>query len=150
MVCVVYFWSVGLVTALIATCQWLNIEQYIPGMTALKGDRPYANFAQPNNMASFPILSLLGTLYLFEKKKFNSILLCVRCLRIDVICGSPSQSLHIMGRKYCVLLYLLYQQYKGVVQLKWYSAPSQWEPLRCSLHSLRLFHNAITLLARAV
>ncbi|NEU35205.1 polymerase, partial [bacterium LRH843] len=36
------FWSAGLVTAVIATCQWLNIEQYIPGMTALKGDRPYA------------------------------------------------------------------------------------------------------------
>ena len=70
------FWSVGLVTALIATCQWLNIEQYIPGMTSLKGIRPYANFAQPNNMASFLILALLGTLYLFEKKKYNSILLC--------------------------------------------------------------------------
>ena len=115
------FWSVGLVTALIATCQWLNIEQYIPGMTALKGDRPYANFAQPNNMASFLILSLLGTLYLFEKKKFNSILLCVSAA-LMLFAVALSQSRTSWVASICVLLYLLYQQYKGVVQLKWYSA----------------------------
>ena len=115
------FWLVGVVTALIAICQWLNIEQKIPGMTILKGDRPYANFAQPNNMASFLILSLLGTLYLFEKKKFNTLLLCTSAV-LMLFAVALSQSRTSWVASICVLLYLLYQQYKGTLQLKWYSA----------------------------
>ena len=115
------FCSVGVLSAIIAICQWLNIEQSLPGMTTLKGNRPFANFAQPNNMASFLILSLLSTLYLFEKKKFNSILLCASAvLMLFAVALSQSRTSWVVS--ICVLLYLLYQQYRGIVQLKWYSA----------------------------
>lgn len=54
----------GTLTGVIAICQWLTIDAYIPGMVDMKrAARPYANFAQPNNMATF-----LAGLYLYEKK----------------------------------------------------------------------------------
>ena len=31
--------------------------------------RPFANFAQPNNMATFLLMALLANLYLYEEKK---------------------------------------------------------------------------------
>ena len=59
---------VGLVTVAIALLQWLHLDHAIPGIMSLRGNRPYANFAQPNNMATFLMISLMGCIYLFEKR----------------------------------------------------------------------------------
>lgn len=60
---------VSVATSFIAICQWLNIESHFVHMLHLIGNRPYANFGQPNNMATFLIIGLLGCLYLYEKNK---------------------------------------------------------------------------------
>ena len=48
------FLASGTITGLIALCQWSNLDSILPGMVNISGTtRPYANFAQPNNMATF-------------------------------------------------------------------------------------------------
>lgn len=48
------FLASGTATGLIALCQWSNLDSILPGMVNISGNqRPYANFAQPNNMATF-------------------------------------------------------------------------------------------------
>lgn len=48
------FLASGTITGLIALCQWSNLDSILPGMVNISGNqRPYANFAQPNNMATF-------------------------------------------------------------------------------------------------
>ncbi|EPP3357148.1 PglL family O-oligosaccharyltransferase [Acinetobacter baumannii] len=59
----------SLFTSLIAIFQWLNIESHLIYTLHLIGNRPYGNFGQPNNMATFLIIGLLGCLYLYEKNK---------------------------------------------------------------------------------
>lgn len=61
--------AVGLLSSLIAVLQWLHLIGYFaPFMNYLKGNRPYANFAQPNNLATFLTMSVLACLYLYEKR----------------------------------------------------------------------------------
>jgi len=60
---------VSVATSFIAICQWLNIDSHFVHMLHLIGNRPYGNFGQPNNMATFLIIGLLGCLYLYEKNK---------------------------------------------------------------------------------
>ena len=63
----------GTITGLIALCQWSNLDSVLPGMVNISGTtRPYANFAQPNNMATFLLMSLMSCLYLYEKKKIQT------------------------------------------------------------------------------
>ena len=72
----------GFITGLMAIAQWLTIENHIPGIANLRSNRPYANFAQPNNMATFLILSLMASLYLFEKSKLKAWILSLCSLTI--------------------------------------------------------------------
>ena len=72
----------SLATSFIAICQWLNIESHIPYVLKLLGNRPYGNFGQPNNMATFLIIGLLGCLYLYEKNKVTIWLLLPSALLI--------------------------------------------------------------------
>ena len=44
-------------------------------MNILKGNRPYANFAQPNNLATFLTIGLFGVLYFYEKRIAPSLVL---------------------------------------------------------------------------
>ena len=68
--------AVGLTSSIIAICQWLQISQYFsPLMYTLKSSRPYANMAQPNNLATLLIMSLLACLYLFEKRALKNLIL---------------------------------------------------------------------------
>ncbi|WP_151988674.1 PglL family O-oligosaccharyltransferase [Acinetobacter oleivorans] len=73
---------VSLSTSFIAICQWLNIESHIPYVLKLLSNRPYGNFGQPNNMATFLIIGLLGCLYLYEKNKVTIWLLLPSALII--------------------------------------------------------------------
>lgn len=67
--------TVGILTSSIAIIQWLDLERNFYGIVLLQGNRPYANFAQPNNMATFLLMSVMAAFYLFEKRILPCILL---------------------------------------------------------------------------
>lgn len=126
----------GTATAIIAICQWLTLDAYIPGMVNMQSaTRPYANFAQPNNMATFLIMSLLSCLYLYETQKLKTWALNL-CAVAIVFAIALSQSRTSWVACLCILVYGAYQQYKGFIRLKWY----------CSLAWLALFITFIVLL----
>ncbi|NUF42145.1 PglL family O-oligosaccharyltransferase [Acinetobacter pittii] len=72
----------SLLTSLIAIFQWLNIESHLIYTLHLIGNIPYGNFGQPNNIATFLIIGLLGCLYLYEKNKVTLWLLLPSALII--------------------------------------------------------------------
>lgn len=113
--------AVGAATAFIAVCQWVNLDAYLPGMHNIKsfGGRPYANFAQPNNMATFLLMALLACWYLYEKQKLDSKVLSFIAVLIvtGVVLGQSRTS---WVACLCILFYGAYQYYKGVLSLKWY------------------------------
>ncbi|MGQ4638296.1 Wzy polymerase domain-containing protein [Acinetobacter junii] len=61
----------GLLSSFMAVVQWLNLESYLYGIMGLRGNRPYANFGQPNNLSTFLVMALMGGLYLYEKRKVS-------------------------------------------------------------------------------
>lgn len=63
------FLIAGLLSSFMAVVQWLNLESYLYGIMGLRGNRPYANFGQPNNLSTFLVMGLMGGLYLYEKRK---------------------------------------------------------------------------------
>ncbi|AMW80301.1 ligase [Acinetobacter sp. TGL-Y2] len=68
--------AVGLISSVIAICQWLNLSSYFsPWMYTFKGNRPYANLAQPNNLATLLSVSLLACLYFYEKRIIKTLYL---------------------------------------------------------------------------
>ncbi|NNG77454.1 polymerase [Acinetobacter sp. ANC 4277] len=110
----------GTLTGIIAICQWLTLDAYIPGMVNMQNAvRPYANFAQPNNMATFLLMSLLAGLYLYEKKKIHTKWL-VPAVFIMLMSLALSQSRTSWVACVCIIVYLAYQQFKGYISIKWY------------------------------
>lgn len=61
----------ALISSYIMLKQWLLLTNGGIWIIDLPHNRPFANFAQPNNCATFLILSLLSLLYLFEEKKLG-------------------------------------------------------------------------------
>lgn len=113
--------AVGAATAFIAVCQWVNLDAYLPGMHDIRSfaGRPYANFAQPNNMATFLLMSLLACWYLYEKQKLNSkVLGFIAALIVTGVVLAQSRTSWVACL--CILFYAAYQYYKGVLSLKWY------------------------------
>lgn len=114
------FLMAGTATGIIAICQWLTLDAYIPGMVDMKrAVRPYANFAQPNNMATFLLMSLLACLYLYEKKKIHTKWL-VPAAFMMLMSLALSQSRTSWLACVCIIVYLAYQQFKGYISIKWY------------------------------
>lgn len=110
----------GTLTGIIAICQWLTLDAHVPGMVNMQNAvRPYANFAQPNNMATFLIMSLLSCVYLYEKQKIKTWVLSL-CTFILIFAVALSQSRTSWVACLCILVYGAYQQYKGLITLKWY------------------------------
>ncbi|ENX47571.1 hypothetical protein F886_00507 [Acinetobacter sp. NIPH 542] len=111
---------VSLGTSFIAICQWLNIESHFVHMLHLIGNRPYGNFGQPNNMATFLIVGLLGCLYLYEKNKATVWLLLPSALIIlFTVALSQSRTSWIVFP--FLFIYWLIKQFKqqkrfGVIQ----------------------------------
>lgn len=65
----------GIVTSIIAILQFFNLESFFPFIKDMgRYQRPFANFAQPNNMATFLIICLMSCLYLYQKNKNNTII----------------------------------------------------------------------------
>lgn len=119
----------GTLTGWIAISQWLTIEQYFPGMVNMyKAVRPFANFAQPNNMATFLLMSLLAGLYLYEKRAIKVWVISV-CACIMVLGVALSQSRTSWVACACVLIYGGYQYYKGLLTI---SRNMQWLGCLCS------------------
>lgn len=110
----------GTITGLIALCQWSNLDSILPGMVNISGNqRPYANFAQPNNMATFLVMALMSCLYIYEKKKIQTKWLFA-CAVVIVIGVALSQSRTAWVAAIAIMLYLAFYQYKGIIRLKWY------------------------------
>ncbi|ATO19423.1 polymerase [Acinetobacter sp. LoGeW2-3] len=110
----------GTITGLIALCQWTNLDSVLPGMVNINGNqRPYANFAQPNNMATFLVMALMSCLYLYEKKKIPTKWLFA-CAAVIVMGVALSQSRTAWVTAIAIMLYLAFYQYKGIIRLKWY------------------------------
>lgn len=108
----------GTLTAWIAISQWLTIDQYFPGMVNMKNAvRPFANFAQPNNMATFLLMALLANLYLYEKKKIKVWIASI-CAFMIILGVALSQSRTSWVACGCILLYGTYQYYKGLLTIK--------------------------------
>ncbi|EPF6144804.1 Wzy polymerase domain-containing protein [Acinetobacter baumannii] len=101
----------SLLTSLIAIFQWLNIESHLIYTLHLIGNRPYGNFGQPNNMATFLIIGLLGCLYLYEKNKVTLWLLLPSALIIlFTIALSQSRTSWIVFP--FLLIYWMVKQFK--------------------------------------
>ncbi|WP_216936054.1 PglL family O-oligosaccharyltransferase [Acinetobacter sp. BY484] len=114
------FLASGTITGLIALCQWSNLDSVLPGMVNISGtQRPYANFAQPNNMATFLVMALMSCLYLYEKKKIQTKWLFA-CAAVIVMGVALSQSRTAWVAAIAIILYLAFYQYKGIIRLKWY------------------------------
>ncbi|GAA5556776.1 hypothetical protein Asch01_01481 [Acinetobacter schindleri] len=114
------FLASGTVTGIIALCQWTNLDATLPGMVNISGNqRPYANLAQPNNMATFLVMTLMSCLYLYEKKKIQTRWL-FSCAAIIVVGVALSQSRTAWVAAIAIIFYLAFYQYKGIIRLKWY------------------------------
>ena len=100
------------VTSLMAMVQWLNLESYIYGIMGLRGNRPYANFGQPNNLSTFLVMGLMGGLYLYEKRKVSLWLLIPSSLiLLFTIALTQSRTAWIV----CIFFffYWIYKQHKN-------------------------------------
>lgn len=103
--------SISFVSAIMAIIQWLNLEAYIDGIIQLKTNRPYANFGQPNNLATFLIMGLMGGLYLYEKRRLTLwLLIPASLITLFAITLTQSRTSWVV----CIFLffYWIYKQYK--------------------------------------
>ena len=70
-----------LISLYIEMLQWLLIHQHGILMAELPpGARPFANFAQPNTLATFLIIGIMSTIYLYENKILS------KYVRVILIC----------------------------------------------------------------
>jgi O-antigen ligase len=62
----------ALISIYIQLSQWLNLHQFVVFMAEVPpGGRPFANFGQPNTLATFLIFAILSVLYLYERSKIG-------------------------------------------------------------------------------
>ncbi len=114
------FVASGVLTGLIAICQWLDFDSFLPFVMKISGTtRPFANFAQPNNMATFLLMALLACLYLYEQGKVKTRYLVAAAIPI-LIGIALSQSRTSWVASLCILLYLAYAQYRDFIRLRWF------------------------------
>lgn len=73
----IIFLTLGILSSLFSSIQWLGFSKDYQYILTLIGNRPYANFSQPNHLATFLFLSLVSFFYLFEKQKINLFLAIV-------------------------------------------------------------------------
>lgn len=89
--------------------QWLLLTNGGIWIIDVPHNRPFANFAQPNNCATFLILSLLAVLYLFEKKQINYIASTgLACLFLLCLALTQSRSVWVYAICFVVWWYWKY------------------------------------------
>ena len=102
---------VALLSGVIAILQWLGLNSYFaPLMNFLKGNRPYANFAQPNNLATFLTMAVFACLYFYEKRLLSNIVLIPSAL-ILIFTIALTQSRTSWVVCLFVLIYLAIKQF---------------------------------------
>ncbi|ENX56518.1 MULTISPECIES: PglL family O-oligosaccharyltransferase [Acinetobacter] len=114
--------GIAIVCSVMAIVQWCGLGGVINGVMQLKGDRPYANFGQPNHLATFLIMGLMGALYLYEKRVVASFwLLPTSLLILFTIALTQSRTSWVV----ClfILFYWMYKQYK---QQPRFNFPQLW------------------------
>lgn len=62
----------SLISVIIILLQWLGLEKNIFLIAPLHHDRPFGNFAQPNNMATFLVFGLLSNLFLLKELRIKN------------------------------------------------------------------------------
>lgn len=62
---------VGFISSLFAFFQFIGISKDFSFITSFSGSRPYANMAQPNNLATLLIIALIMSMYLAWKDSLN-------------------------------------------------------------------------------
>ncbi|MDU4392412.1 MAG: Wzy polymerase domain-containing protein [Acinetobacter ursingii] len=82
----------GVISACIAIVQWLGLVHNSEYILNLVGNRPYANMAQPNHLATLLTLSLLSCLYFFEQKKNILVLSIISIILIFSIALTQSRT----------------------------------------------------------
>ncbi|MBK0062857.1 MULTISPECIES: PglL family O-oligosaccharyltransferase [unclassified Acinetobacter] len=106
------------ISSVIAVLQWFNLDQHVYGVMELRaGNRPFANFAQPNNMSTFLLMGLMACLYLFEQRKLKTLLLIsTSALVLFAIALSQSRTAWVV----CLFFmsYWTYKTYKHPVRLR--------------------------------
>lgn len=104
-----FSFKVAIICCFMAILQWLHLEFYVYGIMQLNGNRPYANFGQPNNLATFLILGLLGGLFLYERNKIT-----VRCFIVYSVFILFSLALTQSRTSWVFLIFfLIYWSYKS-------------------------------------
>ena len=110
--------TVAIISSVIAMLQWLNLDHNIYGVMELKSNnRPFANFAQPNNMSTFLVMGLMACLYLFEQQKLKtSLLILASVLILFAIALSQSRTAWVV----CIffIAYWTYKTSKYPVRLR--------------------------------
>ncbi|ENX50430.1 hypothetical protein F943_00295 [Acinetobacter ursingii NIPH 706] len=106
------------ISSVIAILQWLNLDQHVYGAMELRaGNRPFANFAQPNNMSTFLVMGLMACLYLFEQQKLKKLLLILASVLIlFAIALSQSRTAWVVCLFFMV--YWTYKTYKHPIRLR--------------------------------
>lgn len=116
-ICYVLFIT-SVISSVIAILQWFNLDQHIYGVMEMRNsNRPFANFAQPNNMSTFLVMGLMACLYLFEQQKFKkSFLILASVLILFAIVLSQSRTAWVV----CLFFigYWTYQSYRHQVRLR--------------------------------
>ncbi|WP_333976205.1 PglL family O-oligosaccharyltransferase [Acinetobacter colistiniresistens] len=103
--------GIAIVCSGIAIAQWCGLGGVINGVMQLKGDRPYANFGQPNHLATFLIIGLMGALYLYEKRALPAwCLFAPSVIILFTVALTQSRTSWVV----ClfILFYWMYKQYK--------------------------------------
>lgn len=72
-----FFMFCGLVSSVMVCLQWLGLSQNSSFIMSYSGNRPYANMAQPNHLATFLYAGICSSWYLFEKCKMNKTQLAI-------------------------------------------------------------------------
>lgn len=108
----------SIISSVIAVLQWLNLDQHIYGVMEMRNsNRPFANFAQPNNMSTFLVMGLMACLYLFEQQKLKkSLLTLASVLILFAIALSQSRTAWVVCLFF--MAYWTYKTYKHPVRLR--------------------------------
>lgn len=89
--------------------QWLLLTNGGIWIIDIPHNRPFANFAQPNNCATFLTVSLLGVWYLFEQRKINYIVsISLVCLFLFCLALTQSRSVWLYAICFVVWWYWKY------------------------------------------
>ncbi|MBU3847835.1 MAG: O-antigen ligase C-terminal domain-containing protein [Candidatus Acinetobacter avistercoris] len=98
------FVAAGLLSCYMMLQQWLLLTNGGIWIIDLPHNRPFANFAQPNNCATFLIVSLLAVGYLFEQRKLNYIASFSLTI-LFLLCLALTQSRSVWVYALCLLVW---------------------------------------------